>query len=126
MAAALAAAAMVALASPAFAQTGYVRFDVATVTDTTFTFMTAGSSWVSAGQVGLAVDPGHGDELIARFRVARVVGKLATAVVTGQTARLTTAHVALLPQPKPPFYRQQWFWIGAVAGGIIGFVVHGK
>lgn len=111
--------------APARAQVGYTRFDVASVADTTFTFKTTGASWVTRGQVGLAVDPTHGDELIARFRVSHVDSNTATATVTGQTARITTSHVALLAQPKPPFYRQRWFWIGAVAGGVLGFVVHG-
>jgi hypothetical protein len=112
-------------ATPAFAQAGYVRFDVASVADSGFTFTTSGAGWVVRGQVGLAVDPAHGDALIARFRVTDVRDGRATAVVTGQTARLTTSHVALLAQPKPPFYRQPLFWVGAVAGGIIGFVAHG-
>ena len=124
----LTAAAVAAVAlwpSAALAQMGYVRFDVASVADTTFTFATIGARWISAGQVGLAVDPGHRDALIARFRVARVDSGVATAVITSQTGRLTTSHVALLSQPKHPFFAQPLFWIGAVAGGVIGFVVHG-
>jgi hypothetical protein len=121
---AVVAAVCVAVPAGARAQAGYARFDVASVSDSTFTFTTVGASWVARGQVGLAVDPSHADELIARFRVASVARDTATAIVTGQTARLTTSHVALLAQPKPPFYRQRWFWIGALAGGVIGFVAH--
>jgi hypothetical protein len=118
-------AAFVLRPASAQAQSGYVRFDVASVADTTFTFATSGARWVSPGQVGLTVDPAHGDALIARFRIARVVAGTATAVVTSQTARLTTSHVVLLAQPKRPFYAQPWFWGGAVVGGVIGFLVHG-
>jgi hypothetical protein len=117
---------VLALAGPASAkcQTGYARFDLTTVQDTTFTFSTPRKSWVAAGQHGLAVDPAHGDELIAKFRVTGVQDGTATAVITGQTARLTTGYVALLAQPKPPFYRNEWFWVGIVAGGLIGYAVH--
>jgi hypothetical protein len=110
----------------AHAQSGYVRFDVATVADTTFTFATIGARWVSAGQVGLTVDPAHRDALIARFRIVRVDSGKATAVITSQTGRLTTSHVVLLTRPKRPFYAQPWFWGGAVAGGVIGYLVHGR
>jgi hypothetical protein len=122
---AFAVAALALWPSAARAQRAYVRFDVATVADTTFTFATVGARWVSPGQVGLAVDPAHGDALIARIRVAKVDSGTATAVVMSQTARLTTAHVVLLSQPKRAFYTQPWFWGAAVAGGIIGYVVHG-
>ena len=119
--------AAIALWPPAArAQRAYVRFDVVSVTDTTFTFATVGARWVSPGQVGLAVDPVHGDALIARIRIARVDSGTATAVVTSQTARLTTAHVVLLSQPKRAFYAQPWFWGAAVAGGVIGYFVHGR
>jgi hypothetical protein len=102
-----------------------VRFDVASVADTTLTFATVGARWVSPGQAGLAVDPAHGDALIARIRIARVDSGTATAVVTSQTARLRTAHVVLLSPPKRAFYAQPWFWGAAVAGGVIGYFVHG-
>ncbi len=115
---------VVAGARPARAQTGYTRFDVTAVGDTTFTFLSGGARWVSPGQRGIAVDPAHNDELIAKFRVLRVRGGMATALITGQTGRLTTAHVALLRQPQPPFYLRPWFWLGALGGGVIGYVIH--
>ena len=111
--------------SPAGAQSAYVRFDVASVADTTFTFATVGARWVSPGQVGLAVDPAHRDALIARIRVSSVDSGVATGVVMSQTARVTTSHVVLLSQPKRRFYAQPWFWGAALAGGVLGYLVHG-
>jgi hypothetical protein len=116
---------VVAAAPPALrGQAAYARFDVTTVDDTTFTFATTGVGWVKRGQRGLVVDPAHGDELIAQFRVSKVGHARATAVVTGQTARLTTAHVALLQERRAPFFRRAWFWIGVAIGGAIGYVAH--
>jgi hypothetical protein len=111
--------------SPARAQSAYVRFDVASSADTTFTFATVGARWVSRGQVGIAVDPAHRDALIARIRVASVDSGVATGVVMSQTGRLTTSHVVLLAKPKRAFYAQPWFWGAAVAGGVLGYFVHG-
>jgi hypothetical protein len=108
----------------AHAQTGRARFDIASVGDSTFTFNIGGSPWVSKGQQGLAVDPAHGDELIARFRVIGVTGGVATALVTGQTARLSSTYAAILKEPRPAFYREPLFWIGAFAGGVVGFILH--
>ncbi len=106
------------------AQVPQVRFDIDSVGDSTFTFGIGVTHWVSPGQSGLAVDPAHSDELIAKFRVLAVKHGIATALVTGQTARLTKADVAILKSPRPAFFRQPVFWIGAVAGGIVGFVLH--
>jgi hypothetical protein len=106
-------------------QTGYARFDLLSVKDSSFTFTTPRQTWVAAGQQGLAVDPAHGDELIAKFRITNVKDGTATAVVTAQTGRLTTDHVALVAQPKGPFYKSPWFWVGLVAGGVVGYAVHG-
>jgi hypothetical protein len=102
-----------------------VRFDVASVADTTFTFAILGARWVSPGKVGLAVDPAHRDALIARIRVASVDSGVATAVVLSQTARVSTSHVVLLSQPKRAFFTQPWFWGAALAGGVVGYLVHG-
>ena len=110
---------------PAAAQTAYARFDLTSIADTTFTFAIPRATWVVPGLRGLAVDPTRGDELIAKFRVTAVDHGTATAAITGQTGRLTTAHVALLVQPQTPFYARPWFWLGVVAGGLIGYAVHG-
>jgi hypothetical protein len=110
---------------PATAQTAYARFDLTSIQDTTFTFAVPRSSWVVPGLRGIAVDPTRGDELIAQFRVASVESGTATGAITGQTGRLTTAHVALLARPQTPFYVRPWFWLGVLAGGLIGYVAHG-
>jgi len=106
------------------AQAAYVRFDVIAVGDTTFTFAAPDARWVKRGQAGLVVDPSHGDELIAKFRVARLRHGSAMAVVTGQTARVTTSYVALLVRPRPHFYTRAWFWLGVVIGGTLGYIAH--
>ena len=90
--------------SPAAAQAAYVRFDVTAISDTTFTFAATDAHWVKRGQKGLVVDPSHGDELIAKFRVTRIHHGAAMAVVTGQTARLTTSDVALLRASRPALF----------------------
>ncbi len=116
-----------ALASPSRlrAQTAYVRFDIISIDDSTFTFATTGSSWVKSSRTGIVVDPLHGDELIAKFRVSKAHKGTATGIVTGQTARLSGTDVALLTQPHPLFLTRPWFWIGVAAGAVIGFVAHG-
>lgn len=112
------------LAAPAAAQTAHVRFDIDRITDSTITFAVGGARWISAGRTGLAVDPKQGDELIAEVRVIAVLAGEATAVVTGQTARIKPGHVVVFEVPGRPFYREPFFWIGAAAGGVIGFVIH--
>ena len=116
-----------ALATPSrlHAQAAFVRFDIVSIDDTTFTFATTGSSWVKPKRTGIVVDPLHCDELIAKFRVTKAHKGTATGLVTGQTARLSPTDVALLTQPHPLFLTRPWFWIGVVAGGVIGYVAHG-
>jgi hypothetical protein len=106
------------------AQAAYARFDITAVNDSTFAFATTGARWVKRGQKGLVVDPMHGDELIAKFRVTRNGRGTAIALVTGQTARLTTSHIALLTQPRPIFLTRAWFWLGVALGGAVGWVAH--
>jgi hypothetical protein len=97
-----------------------VRFEVREVADSTFAFDAGGRRWVRPGLRGIAVDPRRGDVLIARFEVVRVESGLVTALITGQTARVSTAHVAVLEQPPTRWYRVPMFWIGAAAGLLIG------
>lgn len=115
-----------ALAGPARleAQPAYVRFDIVSVGDSTFTFATPGAPWVKRPRTGLVVDPFHDDELIAKFRVTRAQNGTATGVVTAQTARVSTTDVALLTQPRPLFLTRPWFWITLVVGGAIGYFAH--
>ena len=106
------------------AQAAYVRFDLATVGDSTVKFSIGNAHWVKHSVVGLVVDPAHEDELIAKFRVVRVERDTAIAVITGQTARLTSSYVAVLSQPAVPIYKKVWFWGAFVAGGVLGFIIH--
>jgi hypothetical protein len=117
---------LVVAASPLAAQDSRARFDIDSVGDSTFTFARGRAHWVSRGQRGLAVDAKQGDALIARFRVLSVDKHtgVTTAVVTGQTARVTPGEVALLKEPKPPFYVEPFFWIALGVGGAIGFFAH--
>ena len=105
------------------AQETAVRFPVATVSDTTFAFQVGQQRWVRQGLVGIVVDPTQQDVLVARFRVTRVAGGRAQAAVIGQTTSLTTQHTVLLDVPAIPWYRQQLFWIGAGAGGLLGLLI---
>jgi hypothetical protein len=93
------------------------------VGDSTISFRVGDVSWVKPGMTGIAVDPTHHDALIARIAVLRVSGNLATAVVTGQTARLTTDFMALLEAPSKHWYQQPGIWIAAGAGIILGVVI---
>lgn len=105
-------------------QPAYVRFDITSVGDSTFTFVTTGARWVKRSRTGLVVDPTHDDELIAKFRVTQTQKGSAMGVVTAQTARLSTTDVALLTQPRPLFLTRPWFWVALVAGGAIGYFAH--
>ena len=103
-------------------QTG-VRFDVAAVGDSTFTFVVGPQRWVQKGQRGLAVDPRRHDVLVARFVVTAVEGNTATGLVTGATSPVTTDHVVILTRPRIPSLRQKTFWLGAGAGGLAGLLI---
>lgn len=117
-------AAAVVIPRPAFAQSARVRFDIDSVGDSTFTFLVGSARWVTPGRGGMAVDPSRGDELIAEFRVVRVAGGVATAVVTGQTTRLKATDVVVVPPPGRPFYAEPVFWVGAVVGAAVGLLIH--
>jgi hypothetical protein len=99
-----------------------VRFEVRSVSDSTFEFEAGRSDWVKPGLRGLAVDPRRRDVLVARFEVLRVNRGVATALVTGQTARVSTEHVALLYRPLPKWYVRRVFWVGVGMGTIVGLV----
>lgn len=104
-------------------ETAY-RFEIANVGDSTVTLSTEKHEWVRAGQKGIAVDPMRHDALVARFVIMKidVDHKRALAVVTGQTTRLTTNHVALIDRPVKKWYSQPTLYIGAVLGAVIGVV----
>ncbi|HEY9450312.1 MAG TPA: hypothetical protein VIQ60_11225 [Gemmatimonadaceae bacterium] len=104
------------------AQESAYRFTIARSTDSTFTFSTARNDWVRSGMSGIAVDPAQRDALIARFRVTHVDDDSAVALITGQTTRVTSEHVALLERPRKPWYRQATFWLGGVLGALVAVV----
>ena len=107
------------------AQQSGVRFEITQVGDTTFRFPRGSASWVKVGATGIAVDPRRRDVLVARFRVARLDSGLVTAVITGQTTRVATEHIAVIPQPPKPWYRGITFWAGTVFGVVIGALISG-
>lgn len=115
-------AAALGIARPAQAQRGAYRFEIVTATDSTITIPTDSAGWVKRGTRGIAVDPRDHDSMVARFQVVRVDSGEATALITGQTTRVTTDHVALIERPVVPWYKQGVFWIGAALGGLIGVV----
>lgn len=124
MRAIIAALAIVALglAPSAAAQSGAYRFEIVNATDSTITIPTDRMPWVKRGTRGIAVDPRDHDAMVARFQVVRVDSGQATALITGQTTRVTTDHVAVIERPHVPWYKQGVFWIGAVVGAAIGVV----
>ena len=97
-----------------------VRFQIAAVGDTTFTFPVGGAKWVRVGAKGIAIDPRRRDALVARFEVLRIERGTATALVTGETMRLTVDHFAVLEEPKMPWFAQRPFWLGTVLGLLVG------
>jgi hypothetical protein len=121
---AFAAIALSVAPSRAGAQETAYRFEIASVGDSTVTLSTEKHEWVRAGQKGIAVDPMRHDALVARFVIMHVdpEQKRALAVVTGQTTRLSTNHVALIDRPSKKWYAQPTLWIGAVVGAVIGAV----
>ena len=117
--AALTLAAVLAMPRWVGAQAVY-RFEITRANDTSFTFAVGRETWVAPRQKGIAVDPRQRDALVARFEVTRVGGGEATAIITGQTTRVSTEHVAMLEQPPPRWYRRTAFWVGAVLGLLVG------
>jgi hypothetical protein len=119
-----AALALVCAPMRAHAQETAYRFEIASVGDSTVTLSTEKHEWLRAGQKGIAVDPMRHDALVARFVILRIDAehKRALAVVTGQTTRITTDHVALIDRPSRRWYAQPTLWIGAVVGAVIGAV----
>lgn len=110
-------------APPLQAQFRGVRFEITQVGDTTFRFPRGTAGWVKPGETGIAVDPRRRDVLVARFRVARVDSGLVTAVVTGQTTRVATEHIAVMTEPSRPWYKGITFWGGAALGAVAGFLL---
>lgn len=121
--AALGTALSLSLTTPIAAQQGAFRFEVSGVGDSTVTFRIGDAPWVKPGMHGITVDPARRDALIARVTVLRVSGTLATAIVTGQTAPVTSEHVVLLERPRKHWYQQPAVWISAAVGIAVGVLV---
>jgi hypothetical protein len=81
---------------------------------------------VRIGATGIAVDPRRRDALVARFRVTHLDSGLVTAVITGQTTRLATEHIAVLSEPPKPWWKGITFWAGTVFGVVIGALITGR
>jgi hypothetical protein len=104
------------------------RFEIAAVGDSTLVLAAPSATWVRPGKRGIAVDPRRRDVLVARFEVLRRSADSVTALVTGQTQRITTDHVALLERPADTVIvresvvvrRRGTFWIGALTGAVVG------
>lgn len=122
--AAFAALALAGAPVRARAQETAYRFEITTVGDSTVTMSTEKHEWVRVGQKGIAVDPMRHDALVARFVIMKLdpANKRALAIVTGQTTRLTTDHVALIDRPRTKWYAQPTLWIGTIAGLVIGTI----
>ena len=103
-----------------------VRFEITQVGDTTFRFPRGGAGWVKPGKTGRAVDPRRRDVLVARFRVIRIDSGLVTALVTGQTTRVATEHIAVMDEPPKPWYRTMTFWGGTIVGLVFGALIAGS
>ena len=108
---------------PLQGQQSAVRFEIAQAGDSTFSFAVGRNDWIARGRRGIAVDPRRRDALVARFVVVGVDSGRATALVTGQTTRVTTDHVALLIRPPVRWFRQEHFWAGAVTGALAGLLI---
>jgi hypothetical protein len=99
------------------------RFEIEVTSDSTFAFVAGSQRWVKRGMRGIAVDPRRRDALVARFEVLSVEQGRASALVTGQTARLEQDYVALLQRPGMPWYKRSAFWAGTVLGAVLGAVL---
>ncbi|MDF1504690.1 hypothetical protein [Roseisolibacter sp. H3M3-2] len=104
-----------------------MRFEVVAVGDTTFEFLAPKTDWLRPRMIGIVVDPRRRDVLVARFVVLASSGDTATALVTGQTTRVVTDHVALLAKPVAPprvisRIERRRFWSGAAIGGLFGLI----
>lgn len=98
------------------------RFDIVEVGDTTFGFAIGPRKWLRPGATGIAVDPRRRDGLVARYKVLWVKDGIVTALITGQTTRVTADHMALAVRPVTPLLRQRTFWAGAFAGGLLSAI----
>jgi hypothetical protein len=99
------------------------RLEITGVQDTTFSIAVRNVEWVTPGMSGIVVDPTKRDVLVARFRVVQRGVTEATAVVTGQTTKVTAEQAALLQAPAPRVESKKAFWSGVGLGLLFGSVV---
>lgn len=110
--------------SRARAQDRDVRFAITTVGDTTVTFQAGKMTWVVRSKRAIVIDPRRRDELVARLKVLSVAANgEATALVTGQTGRITTDHVVLGTEPQSRWYKSAMLWMGTAFGLLAGFAI---
>jgi hypothetical protein len=110
------------VARAAHAQDRDVRFAITAVGDTTVTFRAGKMTWVVRSPRAIVVDPRRRDELVARIKVLSVSSTGdATAVVTGQTGRITVDHFVVAREPPSRWYRNAYLWMGAALGLVTGF-----
>ncbi len=96
------------------------RFEIEGVEDSIVRFRRLESRWLRPGMTAVVVDPRNRDALVARLRLVYVDSAKVTALVTGQVSRVTTQHFLLVARPGVRWWRARHFWLGAVAGGMIG------
>lgn len=106
------------------AQTRDYRFEIIAVADTTVTFKAGRLTWVVRSPNTVVVDPKRRDALVAQLKVLSVssTGE-ATALVTGQTGRITTEHFVIATEPKTRWYRNPLLWMGTGLGLVLGFTL---
>ena len=106
----------------ACAQQRDYRFEITQVTDTTVTFRAGRLTWVVRSPSTIVVDPRRRDALVARLRVLSVssTGE-ATALITGQSGRITTEQFVIAAEPTSHWYRSPMLWVGTVFGLLAGF-----
>jgi hypothetical protein len=104
------------------AQERTFRFPITAVGDTTVQFQAGKLTWVVRTPRAIVVDPRRRDALVASLKVLSVssTGE-ATAVVTGQTGRITTDHVVVTTEPPRRWYRSAMLWMGTAFGLLVGF-----
>jgi hypothetical protein len=100
------------------------RFEITGVGDTTVTFRAGRLTWIVRSPSTIVVDPKRRDALVARLKVVSVSSEgEATAVVTGQTGRITTDHAVIAVEPRSRWYRNTLLWIGTAFGLAAGFAL---
>ncbi|MDQ8166979.1 MAG: hypothetical protein P3B76_03275 [Gemmatimonadota bacterium] len=96
------------------------RFEIESVDDSTASFRVFEARWIRSGQLAYVVDPAQRDALVARLRIVRRDGSVATALITSQAARVTTEQAVLVVRPPTPWWRTRVFWYGVATGGVLG------